>query len=212
VAPARRPDSLLDCVTSSDHKHMTVNDIERIPPYYRSQIRTALTTAPAGYVRELIANLVRIRDDHAEVARHERELIARFDTDELRAGREEVIELTRNAGTFCEHVEKAADDVLSALAIGCAASARARSEFKGPRRDGDRKRSQGKHVNREKAALVALLAATLSLLGTTTSHAASTSGRTSRLRSFLNEEATYDGYSRLLLLRECRTLRRSKVT
>jgi hypothetical protein len=91
-------------------------DDDLIPPSYRSWLSNAIQTK--RYDEELVQELMTVRDQHATVAAFQARLIDMYDRDELRGGREDVLDASKMSRDYCERVVAAVDIALSALRRG----------------------------------------------------------------------------------------------
>ncbi len=89
--------------------------IDRLPFLVASIVRPALLSADDNAIRRAIAEVQTCRDDFAGVAESTLRLVERYDTDEGRVGREDVIDAFRRSARECETVAAAAEAVLESL-------------------------------------------------------------------------------------------------
>ena len=91
------------------------DDIARLPPYYRSQIKPALTYRDPKVLKSLIAELTRFRDDFADNVLYLNRHIRTYDKPGLREGREKVLAGFKKASEQSKAMASAASRVLSVL-------------------------------------------------------------------------------------------------
>jgi hypothetical protein len=88
-------------------------DYDLVPPFYRSWLSNALEAE--RWDDALVQELTTTRDQHAEVAAFQARLIDMYDRDELRVGREKVIDASKTSRDYCERVVMALNRALNSL-------------------------------------------------------------------------------------------------
>jgi hypothetical protein len=91
---------------------MTI-DYDLVPPFYRSWLSNALQAKRRDDA--LTQELTSMRDEHAEVAAFQARLIDMYDRDELRNGREKIIDACKTSRDYCERVVAALNLALNSL-------------------------------------------------------------------------------------------------